>query len=600
MWWLQGSFRGRVRYEVDEALAGIGLVVRPHVVLVAFAVGSREGHEVRVEPEDGPLDASALSSVQERATALYDSGSASRVPLTGPRQRKWYHDRRWLVMRGKVLVEAIEASGAFPSTTFFASESACVGGYEVHTCVGVPASILESLPAFDEGEINGAHVGRSLQHEVVAECLRRADASLYLPDPVGGLVSYGGSRNIIRAAADRLLDGTVFRQGGFGMELFDTLNEITFLGYERRQAAGRLLVTSSVSPRKLAEVEFDKPVALRDVRLVRKVLELSDESTALLADADAVYGLVGGIVPSDTLEIRVQGQSRWEVRYGEMPLMRVSNGGAVLSTPAVDRDEFVDIAKRTVGDIDVEPIWAIIEEAQRSGHGVTLVISHDPAAEAGRLGGQAVAIRPRFLDSTDVVRLGRVDGAVIVGPDARCYAFGVILDGVATEAHGNPARGSRFNSAIRYQRTQAQESLLVVISDDGRRNGAVFRGAHYPATETENPPEAMSRVLGAAVDMFRGAVPAPPQGPTSSDGGHDGESASTCFAAHAPPHHATLDDRLVQSLAFYLTAEQCNSVNASWEAEMRRRMQARSSTAFTAPLRAPLLPHPDMDSSYWL
>ena len=64
-------------------------------------------------------------------------------------------------------------------------------------------------------------------------------------------------------------------------------------------------------------------------------------------------------------------------------------------------------------------------------------------------------------------RLGGVDGAVILGPDGRCHAFGVILDGDASAGQGDPARGSRYNSAVRYQRTRATRSLLVVISDDG-------------------------------------------------------------------------------------------------------------------------------------
>src|SRR4029079_4593914 len=60
---------------------------------------------------------------------------------------------------------------------------------------------------------------------------------------------------------------------------------------------------------------------------------------------------------------------------------------------------------------------------------------------------------------------GRVDGSVRLGTDARCHAFGVILDGIA-EAGGDPARGSRFNSAVRYQRT-GPPALVIVVSDDG-------------------------------------------------------------------------------------------------------------------------------------
>lgn len=61
-----------------------------------------------------------------------------------------------------------------------------------------------------------------------------------------------------------------------------------------------------------------------------------------------------------------------------------------------------------------------------------------------------------------------IDGAVLVSPDATCFAIGVILDGRATPK-GNPARGARYNSAIRYVESQNQ-SLAIVVSEDGGVN----------------------------------------------------------------------------------------------------------------------------------
>ena len=43
-------------------------------------------------------------------------------------------------------------------------------------------------------------------------------------------------------------------------------------------------------------------------------------------------------------------------------------------------------------------------------------------------------IDPDYLEAKKVVRLASVDGAVMVGPDGRCHAFGVILDGIADES----------------------------------------------------------------------------------------------------------------------------------------------------------------------
>ena len=54
----------------------------------------------------------------------------------------------------------------------------------------------------------------------------------------------------------------------------------------------------------------------------------------------------------------------------------------------------------------------------------------------------------------------------MVGPDGRCHAFGVILDGVSNES-GDRSRGARFNSAVRYQNMATVGSIIIVISDDG-------------------------------------------------------------------------------------------------------------------------------------
>lgn len=96
---------------------------------------------------------------------------------------------------------------------------------------------------------------------------------------------------------------------------------------------------------------------------------------------------------------------------------------------------------------------------------MTLVVSGKAAEEAKRLGGAAVPIELDNLGPADIVRFGRVDGAVVLDRDGSCHAFGVILDGKAA-GRGDPARGSRYNSAVRYQK-MIPESLLVVISDDG-------------------------------------------------------------------------------------------------------------------------------------
>jgi hypothetical protein len=71
---------------------------------------------------------------------------------------------------------------------------------------------------------------------------------------------------------------------------------------------------------------------------------------------------------------------------------------------------------------------------------------------------------------TDIARhLTGIDGAVLLDTDGYCHAIGAILDGQATP-EGDPARGARFNSAVRYLRSLTDRqipALAVVVSEDG-------------------------------------------------------------------------------------------------------------------------------------
>ncbi len=123
----------------------------------------------------------------------------------------------------------------------------------------------------------------------------------------------------------------------------------------------------------------------------------------------------------------------------------------------IERAKLEDIAERTIGQTNIKRIWVIIQAAQESGQGATIVVSKDPEPETSRLSGEDMPIEPDYLEPEDVVRLGSVDGAVILGPDGRCHAFGVILDGVATKVETALAgRGSTQPSATKTWKQQHQ------------------------------------------------------------------------------------------------------------------------------------------------
>ena len=309
--------------------------------------------------------------------------------------------------------------------------------------------------------------GVSLHDEVIAEFLRRVDRQVYLPDPGCDYLFDEADLHLVTVAARRFVDGTTYRATQRPADLFDMVNEFSSMTYERAGAGGQLVISDLHTLQEHLQIRFQKPVPLRESRSMRKLLELSDKDTSVLPTtiAPMVWDLrllpplqskfqsrvmLGGVVPckDDNLPRVTNGQAHYRSR--QLPAKFPRNCPTYRRKCRIDR------------------IWEVIQAAQESRHGSTIVISADPQGETKRLSGQALPITPDYLDPRLLVRLGDVDGAILIGTDSRCHAFGVILDGIAG-AQGDRARGSRFNSAVRYQQTTEAPSVIVVIS--GRRFG---------------------------------------------------------------------------------------------------------------------------------
>lgn len=468
----QQHFRFRVRDGVERALSGIGLEVEARVVLAGFDSGDDVPHRILAKPDDGPKHHWLPSMASDWPDKIPDVDPEQEIihryrHLRGPQSA-----RLWQRSRADDLAKAIDESGVFEGFTFFASNLASVGAYRVHTCIGVPTAELDSLPALDSLmiDLDCHYPVRSLPHAVIDECLRRSDRAICLPNLDEELRPLEATEDVVRAAAVRMIDAMVRRATEMPIDLFYAVDAFTSLGYERAGAGGRLVIVDPSRADVEPSVRFRRPVSIHDARIMRKLLELSDGHTAVLA-SDQGYGLDAyglGVVSRapDVVEISVLDHAQWELSIDGSVFVRVSYGHATLPSEPFGLDELRATAGRTVGSIDLDRIWRVVEAAQASGHGTTIVVSDQPAAEICRLGSDAMPLDPQLLEPAEIARLGRVDGAVLLGPDGYCYGFGVILDGKA-DGSGNPARGSRFNSAVRYQATMAPGSLLVVISDDG-------------------------------------------------------------------------------------------------------------------------------------
>jgi hypothetical protein len=351
-----------------------------------------------------------------------------------------------------------------------------------------------------------------------------------------------------------------------GSALFDRLDTITSQHYEGAGASGRMVLARRGHPAVVESVSLKEPIPISYYRSLRKLLETTDAELTMLCDGESVFGL-GSVAnydgrSQDLFEIDVAAHATWKLRHDTRPLMQVEYGKAALSKPAVSRAVFDNTMSQqfpTLTSAEMDHVWRLVRSAALANHGSTIVITANAKDEADRLAGQATLVDPVFVDTSLVGHITKIDGAVLMDHRGVCYAIGVILDGTASTS-GDPSRGARFNSAIRYLETYDRPAVAVVVSSDGDVH--VLPRAHDQIPVS---------VVRQAVDQLQ----------SISEEEYDPAAFDMAW-------------RELEAVAFYLTEEQCRAVN-ELTADYTQLQRIRGEQARSYPK---LCVNPDMGPSY--
>lgn len=243
--------------------------------------------------------------------------------------------------------------------------------------------------------------------------------------------------------------------------------------YEGARGVGRLILADPSSPSIEHLMRFRTPVKIHDPRWTRKVLQLAGPHAALIADHERVYGL-GRLSPTynpddqNVFTVDFLDHYSWELRCGDLVLLRSLYGEPTLPSEIVEEDAFTSTLARLFPastEDERTRIWDLFNAAARQKIGSMIVVAEDAESEAARLAGQGTSIEAVQM-SIDLLRqASSIDGSILLDPHGYCHAIGVILDGVANE-DCTPSRGARFNSAVRYVSTGQAGRLAIVVSDD--------------------------------------------------------------------------------------------------------------------------------------
>lgn len=439
---------------------------------------------VAIPLEDGEV------IIRSTGSNTYDPGwfDSLRAPISFVRESdlsSLAQDVRGMIWQSKVEIkqsaqEVLDEIWGSSETRGFTIFPAFLHGYCVFMILEVARSILNRPYRLSKNAIRPYPKETSLIHEVIIAFLY---ASLKPLDNVGQgrqtFFLHDKGRETLRTAGFSMMQTPERACGNHAQgSLFRAFNTISSIRYEGAEGHGGIVIGRRKHPDINILVTLIDEVHLSNHRAIRKLLETTIGGNRLLYDSAGIYGIGrinrAGYNPEkeDLFEVLFQGSHFWKLLHNEQELMCVKHGLPGLSQSRLRMDEFTSTLLKQFPDIDSEDIgrlWKVTDRATDQAHGTMLVVSDQAASEAERLSRQSTLIEPIPLTEELAIPLSSIDGAIMIEPNSTCHAVGVILDGLVTE-YGDPARGARYNSALRYKSYVTElghACLIIVVSEDG-------------------------------------------------------------------------------------------------------------------------------------
>lgn len=318
---------------------------------------------------------------------------------------------------------------------------------------------------------------RSLLHVIIVE-LKNYMTTLISSFINDTPISETPVSDLIRRAGKRFLSELL--ELPYDQSPYSALNKIAALSYEKNFSSGKIILGSKTLFPSLFDasvLKFKSYVPLTRYRHARKLLELSKNNMGLLCDGVHLSGVISceeHLVTQQALIVEFTSPSNWQLLQGDKKLMVSAFEDVFIPKPKISFYKFNRILKDAFPMMEnkkIASLYRLVLEATKQTKGTIIILSKNARSEAYRLRHQGFLIEPLKLTPDIMMSITSIDGAVMVDLDGICHGIGVILDGIATEK-GDPSRGARFNSVIRYVETLSQSSIFsnclsIVVSEDG-------------------------------------------------------------------------------------------------------------------------------------
>jgi hypothetical protein len=581
MWEWQHILRIHKELAAKELFGSIDKRLRPEVFVVGILADDSANHFAAcVEPEkEFWAQSESFTNVLAIASRVVKTYPESEMFQSHPLAQKWQDEDLFKRSIRDSVKQVIDSHPDKPADmVFWVSYPAKVDCYWVCVALGLQNSVLAAYPYLKtshvkEHEHRHTPVPVSFIEAAADAFLRRATEDLLRANPRADR-NERDTEELLRAAGDEFMKSLSLRINQYCIEglhkLFRSLAMIASLSYEKSPGSGRILLARKNHPSIAERISFACPASLTAYRSVRKLLELATDDLPLFCDPEHVFGLcekreyLG--TDEDLFEVQILGHHRWEVSHAGRVLMRVQYGSPSLPKLPFDENKLRTDLPRIFHNLtppDIDRLVDLVRVAEGESHGTMHVITEAAAAESQRLAQQGTPISPCLLTPETLKHLTSIDGAIILTPAGVCHAIGTIVDGKATQ-NGDPGRGARFNSAIRYYESAEAATLLVVVSSDG---GVDFIPDPLPAIRRSQIDEAIGKMKS-----FKGT-----------------ETINRTL------YRSTLD--WLDDHRFYLTEADCNTLNPVVE-ELEERIKKESQSQIWI-VREPFAPRPGMDDELY-
>lgn len=252
-------------------------------------------------------------------------------------------------------------------------------------------------------------------------------------------------------------------------QLIENLTQSLKLNYEKSYSNGYIIISKEEPKEEEFLIKFETPISIKEIKKIRKILEISKEKTKKLhlyiGSSGECIGLLKKNSLTSSVEILVKNSQNYIFKINtdkNKSHYFIKNGNVSFDIPELP--EMFSKCKKLLN----------ISKTQSKGALIVILPSQHVNEEIKRLSKTGIKINKFLLEEEYVLNITSIDGATIIDKDGNCYGMGVILDSdeisTSNDVKLDPSRGARYNSACKYHESLKNRKFthyILVVSEDG-------------------------------------------------------------------------------------------------------------------------------------